>query len=81
VRSLAAEPALTASRLAGDLPISRQAVAKHLAVLADAGLVARRKEGTRVYYGIADSRVFELCERVCGSLHAQLAALAELTRT
>jgi DNA-binding transcriptional ArsR family regulator len=36
---------LTATSLAGGLPISRQAVAKHLAVLAEAGLVAAERCG------------------------------------
>ena len=36
---------VTATELAEDLPITRQAVAKHLAVLEDAGLVAPRREG------------------------------------
>jgi DNA-binding transcriptional ArsR family regulator len=50
VRSLAAEPALTASRLAGALPISRQAVAKHLAALERAGLVEPRRAGRETRY-------------------------------
>jgi predicted transcriptional regulator len=37
--ALAREPRLTASRLAGELPVTRQAVAKHLATLDRAGLV------------------------------------------
>jgi ArsR family transcriptional regulator, cadmium/lead-responsive transcriptional repressor len=39
VRLLADEGPRSATELAGDLPVSRQAVAKHLAALADAGLV------------------------------------------
>lgn len=50
VRSLAREPALTASRLAGELPITRQAVAKHLAALQRAGLVEPRREGRETHY-------------------------------
>jgi DNA-binding transcriptional ArsR family regulator len=50
VHSLAREPALTASRLAGDLPITRQAVAKHLAALERAGLVEPRREGREMRY-------------------------------
>jgi DNA-binding transcriptional ArsR family regulator len=46
---LAREPA-SASRLAGELPISRQAVAKHLAALDRAGLVASRREGRELRY-------------------------------
>ena len=57
---------------------SQQNVSRHLAVLHDAGLVARRKQGTRVVYAIADETVFALCETVCGSLARQLAELAEL---
>lgn len=43
-------------------------VSKHLKLLQDEGLVARRQEGNTVYYRIADESVFELCELVCGSL-------------
>jgi len=46
---LAQEPA-SASRLAGELPISRQAVAKHLAALDRAGLVAVHREGREARY-------------------------------
>ena len=51
---------------------SQQNVSKHLGVLLNAGLVARRKEGNFARYAIADEEVFELCERVCGGLHRQL---------
>ena len=43
-------------------------VSKHLKILQDEGLVAKRQEGNTVYYKIADQSVFELCEVVCGSL-------------
>jgi len=46
---LAREPA-SASRLADELPISRQAIAKHLAALDRAGLVAARREGRETRY-------------------------------
>lgn len=36
---------VTATSLAGALPVSRQAVAKHLALLRDAGLVAAQRTG------------------------------------
>ena len=45
-------------------------VSKHLKVLLDAGLVARRKEGTNAYYGVADPIVFMLCEAVCARQQA-----------
>src|SRR5262245_15076265 len=49
--TLAAAGPATATDLAGRLPITRQAIAKHLALLADAGLVtAEPGERRRVRY-------------------------------
>jgi DNA-binding transcriptional ArsR family regulator len=42
----------TATELSRELPISRQAVAKHLAQLAAAGLVAARREGRETRYTV-----------------------------
>ncbi len=53
-------------------------VSRHLQTLADAGLVARRKEGLQVFYTIADPSIFELCTLVCGSLEKQLSERAGL---
>lgn len=51
-------------------------ISRHLQTLADAGLLARRKEGLQVFYSIADPSIFHLCELVCGSLEKQNAARA-----
>jgi DNA-binding transcriptional ArsR family regulator len=48
---LAATPA-TATTLAGGLPISRQAVAKHLDSLSRAGLLTRERNGRDVVYRV-----------------------------
>ena len=40
----------TATELTGTLPMTRQAVAKHLATLADAGLVESEREGRETRY-------------------------------
>jgi DNA-binding transcriptional ArsR family regulator len=69
---------LSVSLLAEQLGAGQQNVSKHLAVLTDAGMLARRKDGTHVYYRIADDAVFALCEQVCGSLQTQLATLNAL---
>jgi len=47
-------------------------ISKHLRILQDAGLVARRQEGNNVYYSIADPTVFDLCDAVCGSIGVRL---------
>lgn len=66
------------SDLAELLDASQQNISKHLTVMADAGIVGRRKDGNHVYYRIVDQGVLDLCERVCGSVQQQLQALTEL---
>jgi len=53
---LAARPA-TATELAGRLPISRQAIAKHLGVLDDARLLAKERHGREVQYRLEAERL------------------------
>lgn len=43
-------------------------VSKHLKQLADAGLVARRKEGLQVFYRVDDPVVEKLCKLVCETI-------------
>jgi DNA-binding transcriptional ArsR family regulator len=50
----------TATALAEELPVTRQAVAKHLAVLDRAGLVEARKEGREVIYAVRPERLDEV---------------------
>jgi DNA-binding transcriptional ArsR family regulator len=47
----------SATTLAGDLPITRQAVAKHLAVLDRAGLVDPHRRGREVRYAVRPERL------------------------
>lgn len=49
---LAAQGEVTATTLADGLPVSRQAVVKHLAVLDAAGLVTGRRAGREVRYAV-----------------------------
>ena len=51
---------------------TQQNVSKHLGVLQQAAIVARRKQGNFSYYRIVDEAVFSLCEMVCGSLQRQV---------
>ena len=68
----------TVGELSEALDASQQNVSKHLAVLAEVGILGRRKQGNHVYYRVVDEGVFALCEDVCGSLQQQLRALSEL---
>lgn len=49
-------------------------VSKHLGILLEAGIVARRKEGLNAFYSIADETIFALCETVCSRLEDQFSA-------
>jgi DNA-binding transcriptional ArsR family regulator len=55
-------------------------VSKHLGILLDSGLVARRKKGLNVFYRVADPSIFEMCETVCSSLGERLTAHREAIR-
>lgn len=57
---------------------SQQNVSKHLGVLLDAGIVARRKHANQSLYRILDDTVFRLCDEVCGSLQRQLGDLNQI---
>jgi DNA-binding transcriptional ArsR family regulator len=43
-------------------------VSRHLALLAQHGLLAREARGTSVFYAIADPAVYDLCNLVCDNL-------------
>jgi DNA-binding transcriptional ArsR family regulator len=68
----------TVGELSEALSASQQNVSKHLAVLADVGILGRRKDGNYVYYRIVDEGVFALCDDVCGSVQKQLRTLSDL---
>jgi len=51
-------------------------VSRHLAQLAQQGIVARESRGTSAFYRIADESIYALCDLVCGNIarrHAQAA--------
>jgi DNA-binding transcriptional ArsR family regulator len=47
-------------------------VSKHLALLHEAGLLSRERDGAQVRYAIADPMVFDLCHVVCGKLKREV---------
>jgi len=48
----ASTPGASAGALAARLPVSRQAVAQHLAVLEECALVSRRRSGRQVLFSV-----------------------------
>lgn len=53
-------------------------VSKHLSVLAQSGLVRRRKVGTSIYYAVADPTVLTLCDVVCAGIQQRFADQARV---
>lgn len=53
-------------------------VSKHLNVLYGERVVGRRKQGTKVFYFLADETILGVCQLVCGGLREQLRELGEL---
>jgi DNA-binding transcriptional ArsR family regulator len=78
VERLGAQPA-TASDLAGTVPVSRQAVVKHLGVLEDAGLVRGTRDGRRVVYELTPAPFADAAQwmsEIGAAWDRRLAALA-----
>jgi DNA-binding transcriptional ArsR family regulator len=65
--------AMTVNQIVGELNGNQPNISKHLQILFDAGLVGRERSGNSVFYNIADSVVFRLCELVCRSTARQAA--------
>ena len=74
----------TATIVAGELPVPRQAVAKHLAVLDRAGLVEGRRHGREVRYAIRPQRLDAATRsiaQVAAEWDARLAAIKRIAES
>jgi DNA-binding transcriptional ArsR family regulator len=78
---LAARGEATATTLATELPVSRQAVVKHLAVLDRAGLVGGSRRGREMRYAVRPQRLSATAHwmaTLAARWDARLAALKDL---
>jgi DNA-binding transcriptional ArsR family regulator len=60
------------SALASETELGQTTVSRQLQKLTESGILARRKDGLNVFYSIADSKIFGLCEHVCDSLYSDV---------
>ena len=82
--ALLAHGEATATTLAGDLPVTRQAVAKHLSVLERAGLVDSHRVGREVRYAVRPERLdaaIEWLARVAAEWDDRLGAIKRLAES
>ena len=77
---LAARGEGTATTLAGEMPVSRPAVIKHLAVLARAGLVESRRQGREVLFTVRPERLETTARWMAGIASQWDARLVALKR-
>nr|WP_179661674.1 metalloregulator ArsR/SmtB family transcription factor [Nocardioides panzhihuensis] len=78
------QEAMSASALARVLPVSRQAIVKHLDVLSEAGLVTAERRGREVVYAALGSRLNALAhelDRIGNAWDARLRALKTLAES
>ncbi len=81
VETLAARRTATTTELAASLPVTRQAVAKHLTALREAGLVDAQRAGREVRYALTPAPLAsasEWIERVGAEWDGRLRALRAL---
>jgi DNA-binding transcriptional ArsR family regulator len=80
LESLASRESASLTELAAQLPVTRQAVSKHLAALRDAGLVEGRRAGRETRYRLTPEPLADALawmERVGGRWDDRLARLRE----
>jgi DNA-binding transcriptional ArsR family regulator len=83
IRSLSGAEPVTASGLAAELPITRQAIAKHLGALERAGLVEPHREGRETRYRLTPAPLDDAIawmEEVGARWDRSLARLSERAR-
>jgi len=71
----------SASALAGRLPVSRQAIAKHLAVLQEVGLVEPLRVGREIQYRVVGSQLAATArdlDRIGAQWDRRLAAIKQI---
>ncbi len=64
--------------LADELGATHQNVSHHLGALYRDGVLARRKDGTTVFYALSDYTALRILEQTLASVSAQVEELGEL---
>lgn len=67
----------TVSQIMQRVGLGQANASRQLAILFQAGVLSRQKQGTQVIYAICMPLVTELCQLVCGSLARQAASIAQ----
>lgn len=53
---------MSVGEIASACDLNQAVISRHLAILRNGGVVTARREGTNVYYALADTRIGEACD-------------------
>ena len=56
------------SELLDEIPSSQPNLSQHLSTLYKAGIVRKRRQGNHIYYAIANERIVQVCQLMCGTM-------------
>ena len=66
------------SELLGEIDTTQPNMSQHLATLYRSGVLAKRRDGTQIYYRLQSERVATLCRAVCTQVAIELESHSEL---
>lgn len=75
------ESEMSVGQLVSNLDLPQANVSQHLAILRERGIVTARREGTSVYYSLANPKIGQACDLVQEVLADQLARNQALANT
>lgn len=75
------EGEMSVSRLTLELGLPQANVSQHLAILRERGIVTTRREGTNIYYRLANEKIAQACDLVREVLADQLDKKRDLARS
>jgi ArsR family transcriptional regulator len=73
VNRLIADGEQTVQALVHSTGMRQANVSKHLGLLAEDGILERRRDGQRVYYRVVDPTLAAVCTLICGRLQQEAA--------
>ncbi len=69
------------SQLLAEIETTQPNMSQHLSTLYRAGVLAKRRDGTQIYYRLQSERVATLCRAVCTQVATELDSGAEIPRS
>ena len=70
----------TVSQIVMELGATQTNISRHLNLMHRHGVLARRKEGSQIYYHVADAAMIEICRGVCNRIAGQMGEKMPLRR-